>query len=418
MSVPLYIPLLMAALLGLSGLFSASETALFSLSPIEARRRSHGITGDALSWCLHNGRSVLVTILLSNLALNTLYFALVGFWAGKAEGLEGVLVAIGSLFILVLFAEIIPKSLALGMSGLLAFWVSPILRVWSILLSPIRFPASLLLNLLASRIASRPRMSSQLGHDEVREIVRQSPERFGLRHRTATVVREIVNLTGLQVREVMQPVVDVRPIAAGSDVSRALRETLERGSEWLAVEQDGVLIGHVDARELLFADPDSGVGRHLHPFVAIPEMARIHHLLHLFRSERVERILVVDEYGDAAGVVSWDDLTENMVGGLVRSEHERGEEPIRPLRGGAWEVSGSLGVREMEDIFGIRLALHRNRTIGGWLVEQLGHLPQAGESIDVQGLEFEVLEAWRGRVEKLVFRNRQPVAPRGPEGRR
>ena len=97
-----------------------------------------------------------------------------------------------------------------------------------------------------------------------------------------------------------------------------------------------------------------------------------------------------------------DDLTESVIGGLARSEHEATEVAVRlrPHRG--WEVAGSLGLREFEDLFAVRLPIHRNRTIGGLIVEQLGAIPAGGEQVQVGDLTFEVVGVSRGRVRKLL----------------
>ena len=119
------------------------------------------------------------------------------------------------------------------------------------------------------------------------------------------------------------------------------------------------------------------------------------------------------EYGNEAGVIGREDLTESIVGGLLRSEHEASEMAVRlrPHRG--WEVVGSLGVHEFEDLFSIRLPRHRNRTVGGLVVEQLGTLPQGGERVVVGGLTLEVVGVSRGRVMKVLVCFPEPTTAEG-----
>lgn len=410
MSVPLYIPVVMTGLLALSGFFSASETALFSLQPIEIEKRTKGLGGDALRWCVAHARSVLLTILLSNLAINTLYFALAGYWAAHAYGTEAVVVPLAALLMLVVFAEVAPKSIAMGMAGSLASWSAPVLRIWSTLVAPLRWPSARILGLLAHRFRHTPVLSSELDAEEVHEIVRRNPGQFGLRHRAATLVGEIVTLTQLQVREFMLPLVDIDKLDAAASVVTARAEFLAAGTEWLPVERDGDIIGHVDARELLSASDDTLVGDLVRPFRVIPELGRLQNLLEAFGSEvmlngpkavRPTRILVVDEYGHPVGVVSWDDLAEDMIGDLVRSESGGEGDPVRPNDDGSWRVSGSLGVREFMDLFGVKLPLRRNRTIGGWVVDHLERLPAPGDQVELGRARFTVVEVERARIRAL-----------------
>jgi len=113
------------------------------------------------------------------------------------------------------------------------------------------------------------------------------------------------------------------------------------------------------------------------------------------------RILVVDEYGHPVGVVSWDDLAEDMIGDLVRSESGGEGDPVRPNDDGSWRVSGSLGVREFMDLFGVKLPLRRNRTIGGWVVDHLERLPAPGDQVELGRARFTVVEVERARIRAL-----------------
>jgi CBS domain containing-hemolysin-like protein len=410
-SVPLWLPLAMSGLLVMSAGFSATETALFSLEPLEMKRRTEcrGLLAAALTWCLRHPRSVLVTILLSNLAVNTLYFALAGHWAAEVRGAATTLVPLAALAALVLLGEILPKALALSLAGPLASAVAPAVRVWAWLLSPVRVPLDSLVQYLAARVRRHPTVTRALSEAELEEMVKRNPERFGLGRRTANVVGELVGLVGLQVRDVMTPFVDVTPVTADVPVSVVLSRVLDDELRWLLVREADRVEGFVDAKDLLVADPEASVGSLMRPLQAIPELARLPHLLQLFRDAQVDHVLVVDEYGNEAGVVGRDDLTESIVGGLLRAEHEASELPVRlrPQRG--WEVVASLGVHEFEDLFAVRLPRGRNRTIGGLVVEQMGRIPEAGDLVDLGGLPLEVLGVSRGRVMKVLVRFAAPA---------
>ncbi|MCA8971121.1 MAG: HlyC/CorC family transporter [Planctomycetes bacterium] len=400
----------MASLLVVSAFFSASETALFSLEAVEIEKRTQkrGVFSDALRWCVGHPRTVLVTILLSNLAANTLYFALAGFWARQQGGYGATAITIGALVALVFIAEILPKSLALVLAGPLASAVSPVLSVWARILTPIRVPLGFVLDLVSSRISTGPKIEKALSHDELEEMVKRSPERFGLGQRSATVVGELVGLSGLQVREVMVPFVDVHIFSADLKVEEAQEVVLKNRWRWLLVERaaDG-MPGYVDVRDLLIADGGGELGEHIRELPVIPELARLPHLLQQLQTSSSDRFLVVDEYGNDAGIVGREDVTENIALGFVRGEHEETEWPIRfrPHRG--WEVPGGMGLHEFEDLFSVDLPIARNRTVGGLIVEQLDRIPQRGDKVSISGLEVEVLGVSRGRVHKVLVHFRE-----------
>ena len=403
MSVSPFIPLLMAVLLLASAFFSAAETAFFSLEPIEIQRRTARgqLFADALGWCHEHGRKVLFTVLLSNLAVNTLYFALAAQWAGQGTTSEALLVAVLALLAVIFLAEILPKSLALGQAGALASLCSPVLRLMSKALTPCTVPAIAFLELLSRRLVSTPAVSLSLTQDEVEAIVRRRPESFGLRQRTARVIGEIVTLTEVQVREIMSPYVDLEALPVTLSLGEALSRALRLAKEWMPVEEGQEFLGIVDTKTLIVAPEERSLRELTQTLAAIPETARLHHLLALFRETGADRVLVVDEYGELAGIVGWEDLSEEMLGNLMRSELAGDEAPVKLVRGKGWELSGSLGVSEFEDLFSVDLPVARNRTIGGWIVDQLERLPRGGERIEELGFCFEVLQVERGRVLKV-----------------
>lgn len=425
MSVGPFVPIGMGALLLVSAFFSASETALFSLEKVEIERRTArgGIFGESLRWCVDNARTILVTILLSNLAANTLYFALAGYWAREAGGYVATAVTIGALVALVFVAEILPKSIALGLSGPLAATVAPALRSWAILLTPFRLPLGFVLDFLGHRVAAEPAIPRSLTHDELEEMVKQRPERFGLGKRSANVVGELVGLSGLQIREVMVPFVDLELYEQDLSVEEALEIVLEKRWRWLLVDRRGgpadQRIAYVDVRDLLVADRASSIGDHARDLAIIPELARLPHLLELLKNPEINRFLVVDEYGNDAGVVGREDVTESIVGGFARAEHEETELPIRfrPERG--WELPGGMGIHEFESLFSLDLPIARNRTIGGLIVEQLDRIPSSGDRVTIAGRVFEVLGASRGRVHTVLVHFdevREPSAAEAAKG--
>ncbi len=391
-------------LLLLSGFFSASETALFSLEPAVIQERSKGTFGASLSWCLKHARSVLFSILLSNLALNTLFFGFVGEIAARMEGLEATGFFILALVLMVVVAEILPKAFALGMAGPMASFFSPLLRIWTLFLTPLRVPFVGLMDLVGRRLDPGEHPSYPLDPEEILEWVETSPERFGLERRAATVISEIVGMAEVQVRELMRSTTDLEPISHSLSLREALETLFARGSEWLLVEREGDVLGFVDGRRLVTAKEDVPLEALVERMPVIPETARFHHLMDLFKAEGIWRVLVVDEYGSGVGVMSWEDLCEDLAFGLAQSEGEELGPPVRLRSGRGWEVDGSLSLHDFQDLFPLRLPRGRNRTIGGWLVEFMGHFPEPGESVEMDGYRIEVLGAKRGRVMKVLIR--------------
>lgn len=398
-----YIPVLLGLLLLVSAFFSASETALFSLEPwqLEKAAKRGGFASDSLLWCHSHARTVLLSILFTNLGVNTFYFALIAWWS-RDTGTEGAIYrSLGGFFALIFLAEILPKSLAMGTAESFALRSATWLRVWTRLLTPFTIPVLFLFRLVTHRLRFRETPDAGLSEEEVLEHVRIHPERFGLGPRMAQVVSEIVDLSDVQVRELMNPLVDIRRLPPATQVGDALTQVLPSGQTFALIGDERDTLAYVDARDLLVADPEERLRSLMRPMPVIPETARLHHLLGLYKSTGADLLLVVDEYGVGVGLIGWEDLLEEMIGDLVRSELDADELPLTPKPGGGWVVQGTISLTDFAELLGVRLPASRSRTLGGWFVDQLGHLPEVGESLTAGGLRLEALEMAKGHLRRL-----------------
>ncbi len=395
----------MAGLLLVSACFSATETAIFSLEPLQIERRCRGdsVRARSLRWCLDHPRSILLAILLSNLAVNTFYFAIAGAWMGELPAVQAAGVSLASVLFLLCFAEILPKSVAMGLAEPIASSVAPFLRVWTKLLTPVHLPASYVMRYLAWRFRPDTPNVPELSADEMHELVNAHPERFGLPSRTALLIGEVVQLAGAQVRELMDPLPDLHTVSKGEPAGALRKRLLRERQDWCPVTDEGDVCGFVDLRALLAVKDETPIEQCLEDLPAIPETARAPHLFEFFHREGVGRALVVDEYGASVGVVGWGDLVESVVGHIAKPESEV-EDSVEQIGDRVWRVDGTLGIREFGALFAIDLRAQRNRTIGGWLIEKLGRVPVKGEGARLPGFVLEAGLVHKGRVRQVVVR--------------
>jgi len=212
----------------------------------------------------------------------------------------------------------------------------------------------------------------------------------------AGLLAEIVELDGIRVREIMTPRVDMLAIDLEHDVEPIVERALKERRTWLPVV-DGQLdnvVGCVRLRELL-VQSDRPVPQLVMPIKFIPEVASALDLLHELRDSRTTQAVVVDEWGGTAGLVTIEDIFEEIVGDL-RVEGELAERPVVPLGGGRFRVAGSLSVRDWNDQFGRRVVPTEFETVGGYVTALLGRIPRAGDRVRVGDLVNEVHEV-RGR---------------------
>jgi CBS domain containing-hemolysin-like protein len=150
------------------------------------------------------------------------------------------------------------------------------------------------------------------------------------------------------------------------------------------------------------------------PATFVPETKRVPELLKEFQRKRVQIAIVVDEYGGTAGLVTIEDLLEEIVG-EIRDEYDVETEPVVDEGNGAFVFSGKVNIAELVDRLGVEVEPEGFETVGGYLLTRVGRVPSVGESFEVDGLVIEVLEAERRRIHKVRVRKAPAAEPVGDE---
>ena len=385
---------LLAVLLLLSGTFSASETALFSLT-LEQRLHAPKHVGRLLQ----RPSDTLVTILLGNLVVNVLFFAFATRVRVPAiDALDvAVLQSVPPLVTLLVAGEILPKTLALRAPMGVAHAVALPLEVASVVLSPVRRLVQVALSAATRLLNPAAHDESELTSEVLEELLSRSAAEGHIAEDEVDMISEIVELAGIRVREIMRPRVDMLTIDESEpDPGAVAREALERHANWLPVVRGNAdeVVGCVRVRDLL-REPGKPVRELVMPVKFVPEVATALSLLLELQRDRATEAVVVDEWGGTAGVVTIEDVFEEIVGEL-RVEGEAREKPVVPLGEGRYRVAGHLPVRDWNERFGHRIVPTEFETVGGLVTALLGRIPRTGDRVRLGNLVFEVREV-RGR---------------------
>jgi CBS domain containing-hemolysin-like protein len=233
------------------------------------------------------------------------------------------------------------------------------------------------------------------------------------------LLQSIVEFGDALVREVMTPRPDV--VAISEDASLEELRALFREQEYsrIPVYEDSLdqIKGFVFVKDLIQLTevaPDVRlVPTLMRPVYFVPETKRVPELLKEFQRHQVQIAIVVDEYGGTAGLVTLEDLLEEIVG-EIRDEYDVESEPILEEGNGAFVVSGKAAVDKVAERLNVEIARGDFETVGGYLMAHLGRVPAVGEAFDLDGLHVQVLEAERRRITKVRLR-RQAVAERAAE---
>jgi CBS domain containing-hemolysin-like protein len=209
----------------------------------------------------------------------------------------------------------------------------------------------------------------------------------------------------------MTPRVDALMLDVDGDVQACLEEAARRRLNWVPVidEDPDHVIGCVKLRDL-YLRGERSVRQLVMPVKFVPEVADALDLLRDFRADRTAEAVVVDEWGGTAGIVTVEDVFEEIVGEL-RVEGEERERPVVPLGEGRFRVTGALSIRDWNDEFGFRVVPTEYETVGGFVTALLGRIPKAGDVARAGDLVFEVSEVRGRRVLAVDMHVEEAVTP-------
>ena len=234
------------------------------------------------------------------------------------------------------------------------------------------------------------------------------------------LLQSIVDFGDTLVREVMTPRPDMIAIRGDATFDEVRAFFREQEYSRIPVYKENLdnIVGFVFIKDLLRLDaPPSGklplqpdLARFIRPATFVPETKRVAEMLREFQRKQVQIAIVVDEYGGTAGLVTIEDLLEEIVG-EIRDEYDVETEPVVDMGQGSFVFSAKVNIAEVRDRLGVEIEPEGFETVGGYLLTRLGRVPAVGESFDFDGLEVEVLEAERRRIHKVRMRLAPQVQP-------
>ncbi len=403
---------LIVVLLICSALMSGSETALFSLSPaqIEKMRKHHTPTNEAILQLLSAQDQLLATILIANNLVNILIIslcnnlidALVVFNSG---GWEFAIKTVAVTFVLLLFGEIMPKVYASYNPEGFARVVAVPLKVCNKLFKPLSFVLVKYSDGIQNRGIIQPENISMEELENALEIT-ENPSETG-----KEMLSGIVQFASTEVEEIMHPRMDIEAIDSEENFDEVRRVIMESGFSRIPVYKENLdhIIGMLYVKDMLpyvGESSDFDWVRHLRPAFYTPEHKKINELLEEFRSQKVHIAIVVDEYGSTLGLVSLEDILEEIVGEISDESDMPEELPYKVLPDGAYIFDGKAHIGDLEEVLEVSEGTFDDcrgeaETIAGMLLEIKRDFPRKGDKITLHGVRFTVLTVGGHHAEEI-----------------
>ncbi|MDX8390651.1 MAG: CNNM domain-containing protein [Mariprofundaceae bacterium] len=409
-SLPLIIGSLLFLFL-LSAFFSGSETALTRANKVRLRIRvEKGVKGSArASQLLKQQDRMLATILLGNnfvnIAASAITTALFIRWFGET----GILYATIAMTILILiFAEILPKTIAVAHAESTACLVSTplswIMRVLSPLISLLMAMIELIKTLLRVPIGK----SSELTHQELATIIDMSAESGVLDTAREQMLMSSLRLHEVPIKALMVPRRDIIMLDAAQSVDECLKQAIQKPHSRYPVfhENTDNIIGIIHLRALVKLKQKKTALVHAiiwktPPFIPSGKNALAQ--LFDFQSQHIHMGIIVDEHGDIEGIITLEDIIEDIVGEIVdESDHPTPPE-MWPQPDGSLVVEGTAGIHDINQTMDIDLPVEGVTTIGGLIIEMLGGLPEGKLSLITHNVRIEILSIKKQGIRRVLI---------------
>jgi putative hemolysin len=411
---------LVVAFVLVGGLFAAAEIALVSLRDGQARAlAARGKRGETVAALNEDPNRFLASVQIGVTFAGFLSAAfggatladdlapvLVGWGLpeGAAPAVALVLVTIAISYLSLVLGELVPKRLALQRAETVALLLGPSIDKISKAFRPVIWLLSLSTNAVVRLLGGDPHAKSeQMSDEELRELV-NTHETLGEEERR--IVEDVFEAGDRQIREVMIPRTEVDFLDASTPVYKAAREALTQPHSRYPVIRGSAddVIGFVHVRDLL--DPEMS-----HRSVRLGELARttlvlpwtrpILAALADMRRDGTHLAIVADEYGGTAGIVTMEDLVEELIGD-IKDEYDVEEEQTTRHRGGDVEVDGLINLDDFEDETGLELPEGPYETVAGFLVASLGRLAQPGDAVTVEDRRLVVRDIEGRRIGRVL----------------
>ena len=419
MSTTTYI-IIMAVCLLLSAYFSATETAFSSANVTRLKMLAEKGNSRAALACrlLERYDKLLSTILIGNNIVNIAAASIGTILFTRALGAErgATMSTIVLTIVVLIFGEVTPKSLAKEMPETVATAVSPMLNLLMVLFTPLTWLFSQWKRLLGHFVHSTE--EDTITEGELMTMVSEAENDGELTDRESQLIRSAIEFDDVEVEEILTPRVDV--VAVEDDISlEELAQTFaESGYSRLPVYHDTVdnIIGVVHEKDFYIARLKKSVTMEdlIAPTLYTTGSTQISQLLRTLREQHHHMAVVVDEYGGTEGIITLEDILEELVG-EIWDEHDEATEDFRQQSDGSWLVSGSASVDDLyetldlpedEDI--------DSNTVNGLVQEKTHHLPKVGDHFQLNDYEGVVTRTARRRVTEVRFTHTAP-APQDDE---
>ena len=406
---------LLVVCLGLSGFFSASETAFIALPRARLMHlvRSGRPGADRISHIIQRPERFLATVLLGNNLVNTAAAALATVLALNLitnQGLSVLAATAGVTTFLLLFGETVPKNIAWRRSEKVAFAVSRPIRLVELTLSPV-VTLLQLFSTMTNRALGISASTPQIGEEEIRTMIAAGAQTGAVDAGEAALLEKVFRFGDRQMREIMTPRPEIVWIENGDNLERFLEVYSEHTHTRFPVYEESMenVLGVLSVKDILSGmeglkgEASGPVTKDLRPAFFVPETKSVSETFNEMREGGHSVVLTVDEFGGIAGLATLKQMMAVIVG-QMGDEGSAPEETVTALGRDAFLMDAGLAISDINEELGLGIPEGDYQTLAGFILDRMGRIPDVGDALEFGDLRFTIRTMERVRIEEVELR--------------
>ena len=396
----------------LSAFFSGAETSITATGKGKLRTLQetgrYKFLNTTFQWLIDDTQEALTVCLIANNVVNISASAFASAVALELFGAGALVFVVPVMTVLiVIFGEILPKSAAMIYSEKVLIFSAPILRILAFLIAP----AAWLMKKCVTAIGLL--LHLDLGtqqvfvtRDEIEQVVKIATESGALEANERRMIDGIIDFDETRVHEIMIPRTDMIALEESATLDEAVKLFIEEGHSRIPVYEEspdnivGILYVKDTLKNLREGDLSCEVRNLLRKPIFVPETIKTAEVLEAMRHEHIHIAIIVDEYGGVAGIVTMEDILEQIVG-EIQDEYDEESPEVQKLDDGSYMVQGSMSLENLSDALGSEFTSDDAETVGGLVLTLSGNFPEEGEIFEYEGWRIKVTELEEHRIKLL-----------------
>lgn len=398
----------MLVLVGLSAIYAATEMAYTALnrSRLKNAQEKKARNADLALKLLDDYDKLLSTILVANNIVNITLATVATVFFTQLNASAGATIATIVITVVVLiFGEISPKTIARECPEKFAMGIAPFAKLTMLLLTPINFVFSQWRKLLSMLFKSKE--DRRMTEEELLTIVEEAEHEGGINEQESELIRSAIEFNELEAGDILTPRVDIVAIQIGTPNEEIETVFIETGYSRLPVYHESIdmVTGVIHQKDFynFVLHKHKPLESIIKPVRYVPPTIKISKLLKELQLEKTHMAVVIDEFGGTAGIVTMEDIIEELVGDIW-DEHDEIVEEFKKLSDNTYQVLGGYDLEEFFDYFDMPLDETDSSTISGWVMERLGRIPSEGDSFDYENMSFTVTRTDNNRVLEVIVK--------------